>query len=177
MAVSIFEAAILYKEAFMNSSGSGKQNASPRLSEILFPVFLMALGAFVLITSLKFQREAGLFPIIVSCVEIALSILLLLKNHHAIRFSGTKTKAESFSFKTIVVVIGVFLYPIFILAIGFFPASTAFLIVCSYLLGVRDLKKLIILTVLLLFFIYVVFAVCLNIKFPIGVFFGGELGL
>ena len=138
---------------------------SDRLSGTIF----MALSAMVFLYIWGWPREAGLYPQLVCGLLFALGALLTLfpKDLH---IKTLKTMLAAAKENRMVLYISL-LTVIFILSInhlGFFVALPPFLAAGQLMMGSRSTKQILISSILITAFIYIVFVLILTIQIPVA---------
>lgn len=145
----------------------------------IISVLMLVIGAGIVVLSSKFKIKfgagdpgAGFWPMILGVLIILLSIILLLSS------MANKSRLEEKTFtiatdanKRVYLIMGVVtVFCVILYIMGFYIAAALFVPAVMYLLEVRNLKKIIVTTVLTLLAIYVVFGILLQITLPGPIF-------
>jgi len=158
-----------------------QKKALSSLADILLPGAVMAVCAGIYLTASGYRREARLFPQVIAGITAVLCLLLIIKNciyQLNTRKIGLEVKKEKDpgSIKRFLYVVGgVLLYPALIIGIGVVPATLIYLSTSMWLLGYKNKKVILLISVVLTAFMYVLFGTILSVKLPFGLLFGGKL--
>jgi len=141
-------------------------------SNIVCSVILLLFSFAAYYEATKFPLGTDAFPkavLIVIIILAAIQLMLAFKPRHV---AQQVSSTETLKVKQMVAMGALLLiYIIGIQMIGYFIITPLFLIGSMYLLGRRDMKTIIIVTVSVVFIIYLVFRVFIYVPVPLGPFF------
>lgn len=140
-------------------------------------MLLIGAGIVALASSLKIKLGegdpgAGFWPMMLGVLIIVFSVLLLIST---IR-NKEKLEAKTFAIATpanmrVYILFGVIVvFCLVLYFLGFYIASLLFIPAVMYLMEVRNVKKIVLTTVITLAAIYVIFGMLLNISLPMPIF-------
>lgn len=142
------------------------------LSVILIYIWSLA---FLLLTPGIKDAESRIFPYIVSILSIVLATVLLLKTYfnwgkkgEPLNFSGTKS--------ALVMAALLLIYVIAVEFVGFYLATPFYLYISMWILGQRNKKLMLIISLLMPLVIYLFFDVLLDMQIPEGLLLPWLLG-
>ncbi|MGE5630010.1 MAG: tripartite tricarboxylate transporter TctB family protein [Caulobacteraceae bacterium] len=137
-------------------------------------VYIWALAFLIVTPSIK-EPQSRLFPYIVGILAIVLATMLIIKVRFNIgkpmeitNFSGTKSAL----FMALLLVI----YVGFIEVVGFYIATPFYTYIAMMMLGQKNKKLMLIISILLPVVVYVFFDVLLDMQIPGSVLFPDLLG-
>lgn len=143
------------------------------LARVSRPESLTAIGIFVLsagFLSLTAQLDplSALLPAVMLSALMLLSFLLfLVDQRHA--SAGQAPVAATKNPKRVMAALAlVVLYTISVDLLGFYPSTAVFVPLVAYLFGYRDLRGLMLATVIVLAGIYAIFSFAMAQEFPLG---------
>lgn len=132
-------------------------------------LYVWALIFFIATTSIK-NPDSRIFPYFVSGMAIVLSTILLLKTY----FKWGK-KEDTFDFsgsRSAVIMVGILLSYITVTAvIGFYIATPFYLYIAMWILGQRNKKVMLMISLLMPILIFLFFDLILGMRIPQGMFF------
>lgn len=158
-----------------------EKKALPSTADIILPAVIMGVCTWVFFTADGYRKEARMFPQVVAGITAILCLMLIIKSSISLIRAkrSASEKQEGKSTEAIVrfwhAIVGVLLYPAFIILLGFIPATLIYLPTSMWLFGYRNKKVILLVTILLTAFMYVLFGVILSVKLPVGLLFGGAL--
>ena len=138
-------------------------------SDRLFSAILMVCALAVFLYAKDWQMEAGLYPRAIAVLIFALSLWLFLfpqnSSSKTIKDIWEETKKN---WRVPVILLIAVLFILSIEVIGFFVGLPIFIVAIQLLMGERNIKLMLLSTVLITVVIYLVFVVILSIRIPIA---------
>lgn len=140
--------------------------------DIFLGLFIAAFGAAAFISTLSFPQGAALMPRIVTILLLALGLLLSvisfvelkkgkIPEHTPIELARMKYPAIAYLL--------IVAYALLIDVLGFYSSTLLFLVCFMYFMNIKKLKTIIITSVVLLGFVYLLFNLGLSVNFPTGI--------
>lgn len=140
-------------------------------------MLLVGAGIVALSSSLKIKLGegdpgAGFWPMMLGVLIIVFSVLLLISTIK----NKAKLEVKTFTIATpanmrVYILFGIIIaFCLILYLLGFYVASLLFTPAVMYLMEVRNIKKIVLTTVLTLAAIYIIFGMLLNISLPMPIF-------
>lgn len=133
-------------------------------------IILVGIAAFML--ALVMPGKASMFPKIVSSGLMVLGVLMIAGSMMKIRKNTPteETPAMLSEFKSPVIVLALLvLYVLSVIYIGFYIATPAMLVCYMFLMGIRNIKTILITTAVVMVFVYILFTLQLGVPLPAGI--------
>ena len=145
-------------------------------------IVLFSIGVYL--GSLPYPDESAYFPRFIIFLIGFLGCVLLIKEIRKIKQThSTKNRAAADSgdaipffrqpvfFKITLMIVASFLYILAIDWFGFFSSALVYLPIMTLVLGVRKIRTIVTATLVVIFFIYLIFSMFLKVPFPEGILF------
>jgi putative tricarboxylic transport membrane protein len=157
--------------------------------EVLSSLVLILFGAVFLLYDIKYPLDElanpgpGVFPLLVGTVLAILAALQLVRSLRKMKPPGgenegteearpvTETPRRDAGARVLLMIAVFVVYLLMVKWVGFFASNFLFVIVSSRLLGAKDWKSPILLSVGIDLFCYLLFEVWLKVSFPRGILF------
>ena len=143
-----------------------------KVNKIIAIAFILIAMSFIL-GSMNLPADAKLYPLILSILLAALSILLFVTSHKKSKTDNSPNPLlllvkhyKHFS----ILIIGYILFIVGLSILGFAPACFLFLIIIQYLLGYKKKSVLLVNSAIFTLVIYFCFSSLLNVPLPNGIF-------
>ena len=148
--------------------------------EVLSSLVLVLFGAVFLLYDIKYPLDEpanpgpGVFPLLVGAVLVILACWQLVRSCRSaaeVR-PATETLPKETGGTRVLLMVAVFVvYLLMVKWVGFFTSNFLFVIVSSRLLGSKDWKSPVLLSLGIDLFCYLLFEVWLKVSFPRGILF------
>lgn len=154
----------------------GCENMTTKRIEVMIGLILIAFSVLVLSMALQFpegqQHDVGarFFPTFYAYLLIFLSLLLIFNNLKDIKEKGNEQVKAEWK-KAVIGMICTVLFFLLMVFAGFLIATPIFLAGMMWIYDYRRPFRVILFTVLLTTFIYVVFSILLKVSLPSGILF------
>jgi len=145
-------------------------------------IVLFSIGVYL--GSLPYPHESGYFPrFIIFLIGFLGCVLLIKEIRKKKEIHSTKNSAPANSgdaipffrqpafFKITMMIVASFLYILAINWFGFFSSALVYLPIMIWVLGVRKIRTIVTATLVVVFFIYLIFSIFLKVPFPEGILF------
>lgn len=139
---------------------------------LLFSVVLLLTSVICLIDTINLNKIPAMVPRLYLVLLIVLTLIeisLLIKKQKVNLFDSKNWKKMQISNKVLMLLIILCVYVIAIQILGFYIATAGMIMICSYLLGSKNIFHGIISTAGLIGFIYFMFTFLLKMKLPGGI--------
>lgn len=133
-------------------------------NDVYFSIILLLFTGFVFQQTYKFPKEAALFPRIFAITLAILTAILLVKSLKTKMPEGTK-KEENYKSPALIVV-GLIVYAFLLKILGYILGTFLLSAYVIFVLGYRDIKKMVLTSVLGVGITYVVFKTILGVNLP-----------
>lgn len=146
-------------------------------SNIVISFVFILLGILVLLNvstyptiSVGNEKLLGpaFFPGLLAMILIVLSILLILTNYKSTEQRSTGL-FDSYSIKAYITMLGLVVYILLLNVVGFLIMTPILLFALIRFYGVKEYPKLVITSLLITVFIYIVFKILLAVPLPLGI--------
>jgi putative tricarboxylic transport membrane protein len=143
-----------------------------KVNRIVAIVFLVISLGFIYLGR-KLSEGAKAYPMVLAGMLVILSIMLFINASSKLKSDTSKNpllilKKESKYF--LILIIGYVLFILGLEILGFVLSSLLFIIAIQYLLGYKDIMKLLLNSTLFTVVIYLSFSKVLNVPLPEGIF-------
>lgn len=139
-------------------------------NDVYFSIVLLLFTGFVFQQTYNFPKEAALFPRIFTITLGILALILLIKSLIAVKSLKTGETEEvkkPQNYKSpAMIVIGLVLYALLLKVLGYIITTFLLSAYVIYVLGYRDIKKMLLTSGIGVTLTYVVFKVILGVNLP-----------
>jgi hypothetical protein len=145
-----------------------------RIGEWVAFALIFTGGIFLYQKAISFPLGGDIFPKFIIFVLMALAVIMIAERYYKKDTTGEETdkKSEEVNankFQPYIIYLFVLVYLICISWLGFFTSTILFLPLVMIYFGFRDFKTIIIPTVIILLFIYLLFVRELHVPLPTGI--------
>lgn len=156
------------------------------VKQMIVPAIILALIAFAYILSIGFNAPEGgvlnpaYYPRLLIYIILFMTVSLIISEFIKNKKVGTEKSEDSCDNKnaskreitlTLKFILAIVLYSLLLKVLGFVIATVLFLISAMMILGYKNYKNMVILTVIITAIVYFGFTNILNVRFPSGIFF------
>lgn len=139
-------------------------------SDICFSIILLLFTGFIYQQTYKFPKEAALFPRIFTVALAILTLILLFKSLKAMKSIKAEEveevkKTQNYKSPTLIVV-GLVVYALVLKILGYIISTFLLSSYVIYVLGYKDVKKMVLTSAVGTGLIYVVFKTILGVNLP-----------
>ena len=143
-----------------------------RLATLITSVSFIGLAVLFALESLEFPAGGELFPLFLFGCIILLSCMLMIEGFlKKATKQSVQVKIDFFTWKPFFVSLAVIIHVILIFILGYFTSSLLFLIGCSVLIGLRDVRAIGITAIVLFPLMFAFFEGFLKAGLPKGILF------
>jgi hypothetical protein len=158
--------------AHFHATGFGPRETFMKVSDIIGSVILLLFSSAAYYQATQFTLGAGGFPKAVLIAIMILAAVQLLLAFRPSAVPATTASSETLNVgKIIAIAVLFFAYIVSIQLIGYFIATPLFLIVAMVMLGRRDAKTILAVTVAVNVAIWLIFRAFLYVPVPMGPLF------
>lgn len=140
-----------------------------KTKEIISAIFLYIVSISFFAIALNLKGDAGLFPKILSALIFILNTIELFNVVVRNKIKLVK-KEDRDNIKLLTILLCCIGYIILIKPLGFLISTVVFLAVTLKLLGVKELKLILLVSIITSLVIYLSFGVLLKVQIPVGIF-------
>lgn len=140
--------------------------------ERLTAVVFIAVALYFGYTALEFPAGGGKFPLFAAGGSILLSLLIIADTVLRPRPDADRPVDFSLSYERLkpwILTVIVIAYVLLIFRLGYFTASVLFLFVSTLMIGIRNIKTILLTAVILFPLMYVFFEIFLQANLPQGI--------
>lgn len=140
--------------------------------DIIAGIAVILIGIISFILTLSMPGKAPIFPRLISAAFLVFGILLAVTSYTKLKKDvPTEEKvSELKDFKYPVIVFALLiLYVLAVVNIGFYIATPIMLVCYMWFMGIRKIRTILITTVIVMAFVYILFTMQLKVPLPKGI--------